>query len=418
MAAALTSVACGASDPERQEPFTPGAGGMFVPGATGGTNPGGGGVMGGGGVVTGGGGVVTGAGGVVTGAGGAITGPGGMVGTGGILPGSGGSVVGGGGMPGSGGATVEPGCNLHTKYLGDENCILPPPEDKGFQVHYGPKDYDDPVEVAKYLVPPGQDTTVQGNVTAGNKTDVYFYKRQYRMRPGSHHLIVYDSAGGSGGVIGTGRRLGGTQNQVKDNPTGPMPPENEGIGMPLKANAQLRLDIHHYNGTDEPILREAWINFWYVPTASVKQEAKEMFLMASGPTIAPNQRVVVKGERSVPTDGRILTTYGHRHSNNVRFSAWRTRGADKKQIYEDYDWKEPKVLEYNTLTTNPAPNATALTGGGYSGILDLKAGDKISWECEIVNKSGGTIIFNQNEAVTSEMCILIGDTIGVTISPF
>jgi hypothetical protein len=304
------------------------------------------------------------------------------------------------------------------RWKGDQYCILPPPADQGFQLHVGPADYDDPAEIAKYTLPPGGENNKFIPVTSGNKTDVFYYKRQYRMRPGSHHLIVYDSAGGSGGVIGTGRRLGGTQNQVKDNPTGPMPPENEGIGMPLKANAQLRLDIHHYNGTDEPILREAWINFWYVPTASVKQEAKEMFLMAQGPTIAPNQRVVVKGERSVPTDGRVLTTYGHRHSNNVRFSAWRTRGADKMQIYEDYDWKEPKVLEYNTLTTNPAPNAAALAGGGYSGILDLKAGDKISWECEIVNKSGATIIFNQNEAVTSEMCILIGDTIGVTISPF
>ena len=44
--------------------------------------------------------------------------------------------------------TVDPGggppklaldqCGLKTAYVGDENCILPPPPDKGFQVHIGP----------------------------------------------------------------------------------------------------------------------------------------------------------------------------------------------------------------------------------------------------------------------------------------
>jgi hypothetical protein len=35
-------------------------------------------------------------------------------------------------------------CGLDTGYAGDENCILPPPPDKGFQLHVGPDDYDDP----------------------------------------------------------------------------------------------------------------------------------------------------------------------------------------------------------------------------------------------------------------------------------
>jgi hypothetical protein len=188
--------------------------------------------------------------------------------------------------------------------------------------------------------------------------------------------------------------------------------------MPLTANAALNLNLHHYNGTEEPILKEAWANFWYVDASTVEKEAKEMFLLAPGPTIEPNAHVTVTGERAVNADGRILTSYGHRHSNNIRFSAYRTRGDEKILFYEDYDWEEPAVLEFNTLTENHAPKPESLTEGGFSGVLDVKAGDKISWECEIINKSGGTIIFNQNEAITSEMCILIGDTIDVAISPF
>ncbi len=55
-------------------------------------------------------------------------------------------------------------CNLHTTYqgkplTGDSQCIAPPPAAEGFQFHYGPTNYDDPVEMAKYILLPGQETT-------------------------------------------------------------------------------------------------------------------------------------------------------------------------------------------------------------------------------------------------------------------
>lgn len=320
-----------------------------------------------------------------------------------------------------GGTTKDPyataPCEIDSGYPGDEICIGAPPADKGFQLHWGPKDYDDTDEVAEYLLDPGAETNIFVNAVSGNEMDVYFYKRQYRMRQGSHHLIVSD-LGTSSGIPGMGRRLGGSQNPIKDNPTGDTPPENEGVGMPLSAHAELNLNLHHYNGTEETILREAWVNFWYVDPDTVTKEANEMFLMATHGNIPANAHVTVTGERTVNADGRILTTYGHRHSNNVRFTAYRHRGDEKLLIYEDFDWEEPAVLEYNSLTANPAPNKEAGAEGGYSGILDVKAGDKLSWECEIQNKSGEEIIFNQNEAITSEMCILVGDTIDVKVSPF
>jgi len=35
-------------------------------------------------------------------------------------------------------------CNLDTGYDGDEYCILPPDPSKGFQMHIGPSNYDNP----------------------------------------------------------------------------------------------------------------------------------------------------------------------------------------------------------------------------------------------------------------------------------
>ncbi|HMJ10725.1 MAG TPA: hypothetical protein VK524_04920 [Polyangiaceae bacterium] len=298
------------------------------------------------------------------------------------------------------------GCGLATQWGGDENCIMPPPAELGFQLHYGPSNYDDAAEIQKYLIPSSVDTNIYEPVTAGNTSDIYFYKRQYRMRPGSHHLIV--SGEGQGSILGTGRRLGGSQNSIKDNPVGEIPPENRGIGMPLAAGARLILNLHHFNSTPEPLLREAWVNFWYIDAADVKQEAKEIFLWAFGSAIAPSAKATVRGKKTISEAGRILTLYGHRHSNNVRFSAY----LNGELVFDDYDWREPAVFEFNTLTNNPTPNLGSGRAGARTGTLELKAGDVLEWECDIENHHAEPITFGENEAITSEMCILVGDAVG------
>jgi hypothetical protein len=65
---------------------------------------------------------------------------------------------------------------------------------------------------------------------------------------------------------------------------------------------------------------------------------------------------------------------------------------------------------------NPALNMTAKIDGGFSGIVDLKAGDVVEFECDIVNDTD-TIFLGANEAENDEMCILIGDTVGTSIPP-
>jgi hypothetical protein len=308
----------------------------------------------------------------------------------------------------------EEGCGLNTDWDGDEYCIAAPPPELGFQVHYGPLSYDDPVEVQKYLMAPGIDTNIFEPATAGNTTDVYFYKRQYRMRPGSHHLIV--TAGTQTSIAATGRRLGGSQNVLKDNPKGAIPPENVGIGVPLAAQSKLTLNLHHFNGQQNPILREAWVNFWYVDPATVTQEAKEIFLWAGafGQSIAPGASGTVRGKKTITEAGRILTLYGHRHSNNVRFAAY----LNGELIFDDYEWKEPAVFEFNSLTDNPAPEVGSGKAGAATGMLELKAGDVLEWQCDIENRHNEPITFGENEAVTSEMCILVGDALGPALLGF
>jgi hypothetical protein len=118
---------------------------------------------------------------------------------------------------------------------------------------------------------------------------------------------------------------------------------------------------------------------------------------------------------AVPAGGRILTLYGHYHANTTRFSAWRVRGGQRELILEDYDWHDPLALEYSSLVENLPPNPTTLVGGGWNGPLELQPGDRLEFECDVTNQTDGVLRFT-NEAVSGEMCILVGDLIGDGIS--
>ncbi len=309
-----------------------------------------------------------------------------------------------------------------TGVAGDEYCILPPPPDKGFQIRIGPSDYAKPA--AKYVLQPGEESNDYFPAASGNDKDVFFFNRQYRMRPGSHHLIVSKASGATGGLdvgFDAGPRLGGSQNPAKDNPELlAIPAENVGLGVALAARTDLTVNLHYINTGETPVVKEAWINFWYKEESQVKEHALEMFAAGGiAMNIAPGEHVVLgaNGRYSCVVDkpGRVLSLYGHRHASTLRFSAWRKRDGKRELIYEDYDWHDPLVLEYNSVTKNPAPDLKANAGGGFSGILDLKPGDALEWECEVDNQSGGYLRF-VNEALTGEMCILIGDTVGQKVS--
>jgi hypothetical protein len=300
-------------------------------------------------------------------------------------------------------------CGLDTAWTGDQYCINAPPAEQGFQLRVGPTDYDNPGP--QYLVNPGDELNETIPATSGNATDVYYYFRQYRMRPGSHHMIL-----SRGGGLTGGGRMGGSQTPAKDSPTGGViAPENQGVGMPLSARTALSFSLHYYNFSDAPIIKDVWVNVWYRDPALVTEPAAEVFSLLPI-NISPGRHVVLSGTCGVTGTGRVLTLYGHRHANNLRFSAWRVRGAERELVFEDYHWEEPTVLEYSSVITNAMPDPVGKVPGGHSGILDVMAGDNLYFECEIVNMTGSTFR-GANEAIDDEMCILVGDSAGATISP-
>ncbi len=315
-------------------------------------------------------------------------------------------------------------CNLHSGFPGDEYCILPPPEGKGIQIHFGPKSYTDPTEVAKYVTKPGEEFNAYGLATIPGMGDHWYNYVQIRMRPGSHHLIntlvsgtdgmpdgfTSASVGCPGSPVGS---FPGTQNLIRNMPpNGIQAPENVGLGSELPGNVRLCVNHHAYNfDSDEPKLREIWINVWFVDQADVTQKSNTVSVTA-GPFqgIPPHTQKVLTTTTTISGMGRIIDLFGHRHAATERFAVW--KNADL--VYDSWKWDESVAFDYNSITTNPAPNPPAKTDGATSGDLPVVAGDKIKIECDVNNTTDNTLTF-KNELYTGEMCILFGGSVGVTI---
>lgn len=310
---------------------------------------------------------------------------------------------------GDGGSIALNECGLDTGFAGDEFCILPPPPEQGFQLHIGPTDYDNPDGV--YVLQPGEELTTDFPAVSGNDNDVFFYYRQYRLRPAAHHAIITVEDGSSF----LGRRIG-TANISQDSPPGGViAPENVGVGSPLAANSTLNVSFHAINTMDTPQLRELWVNFWYRDPAEVTQPAEQLFKIGSMTfSVAPHtEQVLGPYTCNAANEGRLLWLYGHRHANNVRFTVWRERGAQEDLIYDADNWEEPLLLDYSSIVTNPAADIANGIEGGWSGPLDLMPGDQLKWQCDVINNNDTALQFT-NQTYLGEMCIIDGELVGTT----
>lgn len=313
-------------------------------------------------------------------------------------------------------------CGLHSGYAGDEYCILPPPEGEGIQIHFGPSSYTDAAEVAKYALKPGEEFNAYGIAHIPMPDDHYYNYVQIRMRPGSHHLINTVVTGdnlaegylpaGSGCPGTTVSGFPGTQNLVRDMPPGgKQAPENVGLGSKLTGSSSLCLNHHAYNFNDQVQLREVWINVWFVDESEVTQKTSPVTL-AAGPWagIAPHSQQVLTTSTTINGTGRIINMFGHRHAWTDRFAVWH----NDELVYDSWHWQESVVFDYDSITTNPAPNPDAKSDGATSGILQVVPNDTIKIECDVNNTSDQTLYF-RNELYTGEMCILFGSAVGVTV---
>ena len=156
--------------------------------------------------------------------------------------------------------------------------------DKGFQLHIGPSNYDNPEP--DYVLQPGQEYVHTFTATSANDKDIDFYVRQYRMRPGAHHTIVRDTS--------TGRRLSGSDvNQ--DHPVGGSPHRRtQASASRWPRTRRSAWTITRSTRTDQALLQEVWVNFWYVDPSKVKETTTLLYDPGDvSATVAPGADVIV-----------------------------------------------------------------------------------------------------------------------------
>jgi len=326
---------------------------------------------------------------------------------------------------------VDADSSYSSGFSGDEFCVLPPPADKGTQVHVGPNDY---VNVpAQFLMGPGEEKVEYFYVDAGTTEDHYYYRTNLRMRAGSHHMIIrvqsddhvdgwsaeQDLLGTLRADTATNRSFGGAQRPDEDRPAGTLavPPENADMGELLQKGQQFGFNLHHFNLTQKPILREAWVNVWYKPQAEIKRQIQGISIIGN-----PSDLSIPAGEHRVlhyqcPVKGqvRIITLNGHRHASTSRFGVWVARADGTSQsVYESFDYNDMPTYQFDSLSKNPVPNVDMKHDGASTGLLELNAGDTMHFVCDVTNKLDQPLKF-ANEVETGEMCILFGTRTGASL---
>jgi hypothetical protein len=310
----------------------------------------------------------------------------------------------------------EDGCPVKSGFSGDESCLPAPAAADGMQLHYGPSDYDDPDDVARFTLGPGEEVDRCFFLKTPNTDDVYYSSYSGTLRPGSHHFIaraMQDRVAEDGfqdcegaGVTGTSDSIGGSQFREFTFP--PPAPDYDGLAGLIPAGSQGMLNGHFINSTDTPSLTEGWLNYTRIDPSTAGTLYASMSLNGGvGMRIEPGTRTTLKFSCSPTQAVRLLGVSGHYHAHTERFSAWKVAGGVRTLIMESFHWEELASFNFDSVTQNTPSDRAALRDGATSGPITVLPDESIEWECDINNDSNITLKF-RNEVQTGEMCMVVG----------
>ncbi len=315
----------------------------------------------------------------------------------------------------AGPSMLSNGCPVNSGYVGDDRCLPGPATTDGFQLHYGVAgEYLEPAVESPFILQPGQEINDCYYEKTGNAEDRYIGGFDFQMRPGSHHIIMNvnptaqaDGFATCGANDLTPGLLYSSETPVYDLRTDPAP-ENQGLAVKVPANSQAVINFHVINTTPNPILREAWLNYFYVDPATVTGIRGNVFLLGGlGFQITPGTQTTYQYSCSPDRPTRILTLAAHMHAHTSRLSMWKVTAGVAAQIYESYSWENPAGFSFDSVHTNPTWDRATQVPGAVSGQLVLQPSDSLQWECAVNNDSNVTLTF-RNEVYTGEMCVVGG----------
>jgi hypothetical protein len=316
-------------------------------------------------------------------------------------------------------------CTIDSGFPDDHACILPPDPAVGMQIHIGPTDYDDPDQINKFVFHAGQESSECWSFHTPNDEEIAYQTFVISARLGAQRILntTYTTDFADGGFTacldpGTGTNtniLGDLPSALKAyTPRGTVAPENAHIGRKVGAHTPAQADMHFANVSHADSLREMWLNIYFVDKAAITERSTLIRGMGGISwvvlPIAAHSESVYAYSCPIDADGRIMRLGGYYHSHGERFSAYVRHGSGPRiKVFEMHDYEEAPVFQYDSITTNPLFSNVA--SGALSGVLNVKSGDTLDWECHIVNDSDVALTYS-NEIETGEMCNLSGESVG------
>ncbi len=273
------------------------------------------------------------------------------------------------------------------------SALEPPKASEGLQLHLEPFEVTNTYERELFVRKP-----------VGNTTELFINRIQSRMRPGSHHFILYDFKSQANlpamGQVRDLRNADGTSNLLTflsmQNHVfwaGTQTQEHdysfpEGIALRIPPDYSFDFNSHYVNKTAGKIPGEVYVNLYKIDKAKVKIVANSLNLGNQDFTLPPGQRTVATKTFKFSKPTKVLMLTSHNHKLGEKFVIKIVGGARNGEIvYESTDWEHPLIKNF--------PQA-----------LEFKAGEGLMSEITYNNTTNKTVRFGLTSE--DEMGIIFG----------
>jgi len=237
---------------------------------------------------------------------------------------------------------------------------LPAPTSAGIQL-----------KVDSFIVTPLGERELFVNRRVASATDLYVTRIETRMRPGSHHLLLYTfderntafpcNTRPAFDVVRDIRNRDGTMNFANMLPmachvffAGAMTPNFDyrfpaGVALKLPANTSLDFNVHYVNRSPAELKGEAFANLYFTDRANVQIVARTLNYANQDISLPPGRRTTLTRIFTMPVRTTILGLTSHMHALGERFEI-RVLRANRTEttVYVNTDWEHPEFMNFAT----------------------------------------------------------------------
>lgn len=204
-----------------------------------------------------------------------------------------------------------------------------------------------------------------------NATELFVNRIESRMRPGSHHLLLYTfdesktsfpcNVRPAADVTRDIRNADGSYNLINMLPmachvffAGAMTPDFDyrfpaGVALRLAPNTSLDFNVHYVNRSPAPLPAQAFANLYFISKSEVQTVAQTLNFANEDITLPAKQRTTLRKTFIVNKRTTILALTSHMHSMGEQFQVLVRRANGAEQVvYTNTDWEHPALTTYST----------------------------------------------------------------------